>query len=526
MDDCPIGCGALIPPRVTNASNDATVTFEQGRENSEDGRRSTPRTGRSLGRRFRYLWATFAVSSLGDGFGYGAVPLLALFVDPHPLPVATVAAADTFPWLVLALPAGALADRFERGRVMAVTNLGRALVLVTLALLVATHHIDLLLLVTLVFVNGGARAVYYSASQATVPELVAPQSFARANGFLSSTEAATEHLGGPILGTLAFAAIKALPFVADATAVGVAGLSLLGFRTQRPEAGPAHDSILAGARQLVKDRSLRLLVTLLAALAGLQGLAMGVLVIVATVDWGVPKSLYGLFLAAGAVGNVPGALLADRIATRIGNIPTLIGAALVSGLAYLVMASAKGWLLAGVAFAVVSFAVYAGSVIANSLRQSLSPRDLMGRVGSAWRGIVWGAIPIGSLIGGALAVHGLRLPLIIAGVAQCVVALAIARPLTGSLAASERALASAVGASAETASAETASAGSGSSMMAFAVGTPADGGRLGAASCDGDQAVTASLSGRAAPASSKRRLHSRPSRLPFYWGPWSRARRR
>jgi MFS-type transporter involved in bile tolerance (Atg22 family) len=89
-----------------------------------------------------------------------------------------------------------------------------------------------------------------------------------------------------------------------------------------------------------------------------------------------------LFLAAGAAGNVPGALLADRFATRIGNIPTLIGAALVSGLAYLVMASAKGWLLAGVAFAVVSFAVYAGNVIANSLRQSLSPRDLMGRVGS------------------------------------------------------------------------------------------------------------------------------------------------
>ena len=65
-----------------------------------------------------------SVSSLGDGFGYGAVPLLALFVDPHPLPVAAVAAADTFPWLVLALPAGALADRFERGRVMAVTNMG------------------------------------------------------------------------------------------------------------------------------------------------------------------------------------------------------------------------------------------------------------------------------------------------------------------------------------------------------------------------------------------------------------------
>ncbi len=506
----------MIAARVPNASNDATVTFDRGREKSENSPRPAPVTARSLGRRFGYLWATFAASSLGDGFGYGAVPLLALFVDPHPLAVASVAAADTFPWLVLALPAGALADRFERGRLMAVTNMGRALVLATLALLVASHHINLLLLITLVFLNGGARAIYYSASQATVPELVKPRSFARANGLLSGTEAATEHLGGPILGTLAFAAVRALPFVADATAVGAAGLSLLGFRTQRLEPGPAHGSILDGARQLIKERSLRLLVTLLAVLSGLQGLVMGVLVIIATVDWGVPKSLYGLFLAAGALGNVPGALLADSVATRLGNVRTLIASALVSGLAYLVMASAKGWLLAGAAFAAVSFAVYAGSVVANSLRQRLSPRDLMGRVGSAWRGVVWGAVPIGSLIGGALAVHGLRLPLIIAGVAQCVVAIALAGPLTRSLAASERALASA----------ETASAGGGSGVMAFAVGTPADGGQPVTPSCDGDHAVTGSLASQALPTSSKRRLHSRPGRGPLYWGRSSRSSRR
>jgi len=160
--------------RVPNASHDGTVTFARGGGRSEQSPRPAPATAASLGRRFGYLWTTFAVSSLGDGFGYGAVPLLALFVDPHPLPVASVAAADTFPWLVLALPAGALADRYERGRVMAATNMGRALVLVTLALLVASHHINLPLLIALVFVNGGARAIYYSASQATVPELVEP----------------------------------------------------------------------------------------------------------------------------------------------------------------------------------------------------------------------------------------------------------------------------------------------------------------------------------------------------------------
>jgi len=422
--------------RAANASNDAPVSSKRSVGESDLARSQA----RAAGRRFNYLWASFAVASLGDGFGYGAMPLLALFVDPRPFAVAAVAAADSFPWLVLALPAGALADRYERGRLMAVTNVGRALVLGTLAFLIATHHLEYWLLVVLVFTNGGARAIYYSASQATVPELVEPRTFAHANGVLTGTEAATEHLGGPILGALAFVAAKAIPFFADAGAVGLSGLSLLGFRTERLKARLTYGSILDGARQLVKDRSLRLLVTLLAALAGLQGLVTGVLVIIATVDWGVPKGLYGLFLAVGAAGNVPGALLADRIAKRIGSVPTLLASALVSGAAYLVMATARQWLVAGAGFFVVSFAVCAGSVVAISLRQRLSPRDLMGRIGSAWRGLVWGAAPLGSLVGGAIADRwGVRLPLVIAGIAQCAISLILVGPLARSLAASWRA---------------------------------------------------------------------------------------
>lgn len=466
-----------------------------------------PRTGRSLGRRFGYLWATFVVASLGDGFGYGALPLLAFFVDPRPLAVSGAAAADTFPWLVLALPAGAIADRYERGRVMAITNMGRACVIALLAALVATRRLDYLLLVALVFVNGGARAIYYSASQATVPELVQPAVFPRANGVLSGTEAATEHLGGPILGTLAFAAAKALPFFSDAAAVGLSGLSLLGFRTERLRHDPSHYSILDGARQLLKDRSLRLLVSLLAALAGLQGLVMGVLVIIATVDWGVSKSLYGVFLAVGAAGNVPGALLADRMANKIGNVPTLVASALVSGLAYVVMAFAKGWLVAGTAFCVVSFAVYAGSVMANSLRQRLSPRELMGRVGSAWRGIVWGAFPIGALVGGALADRwGVRLPLYIAGIAQCVVAIALAGPLARSLAASEKAAALA--------------------ETDQALSVPANGNQPLMNSQGGSQAHSSTLKLEKPAVPTGRRLHSRPGHGPFYWGRSSRGSRR
>jgi len=480
------------------------MTSDQGSQ--EDG--IARGAASSLGPRFRYLWATFVVASTGDGFGYGAVPLLALVVDPRPLAVSGVAAADTFPWLVLALPAGALADRYERGRVMAFTNMGRAIVLATLAILVATRSIDYFLLVILVFLNGGARAVYYSASQATVPELVEQESFSRANGILSGTESATEHLGGPILGTLAFVVSKAIPFIAEASAVGLSGLSLLRFRTERLQPGPAHSSILEGVRRLWKDRSLRILVSLLAALAGLQGLATGVLVIVATVDWHVPRGLYGLFLAVGAAGNVPGALLADRIARRIGDVATVIASAFVSGLAYLIMATAGEWLVAGVAFFIGCFAVCCGSVVSVSLRQRLSPPNLMGRIGSAWRGLVWGAIPLGALIGGELAnVGGLRLPMLIAGLAQCIVAVVVAAPLARGLAASEQGMLSLEGVQASTGPARSEQDHSGS--------------------VNGDRAVAPGI-GIEAPRMMPegRRLHSRPGRGPFYWARSSRSSRR
>ena len=388
----------------------------------------------TLGSRYRYLLGTFALASSGDGFAYGAVPLLAVVVDPHPLAVSAVMAADNLPWLLLALPAGSFADRFRRGRLMAAVNMSRGVLLAAMAVLVAFRSMGFALLVLFVLANGSARAIYYSAAQATLPELVQPSGLARANGQWTGTEALTEHLAGPIAGALAFGVARALPFVADASAVGASGLAMLRMRTkERPERS-ATGSIFEGFRRLYDDRRLRVVVALVASLSGLQGLAIGVLVLVATRDWGVHVNLYGAFVAVEAVGNVPGALFADRLRGRFGSARLLLLAAFVSGLAYIVMAVAHTWLLAGAAFALVGFAVAAGSVVAISLRQFLTPDEMMGRVGSAWRGIVWGAAPVGALAAGVVAVFGgLRLPLVVAGIAQCVAATLLARPLIRNL---------------------------------------------------------------------------------------------
>ena len=387
-----------------------------------------------LGGPFRRLWSGFALASSGDGMAAGAVPLMAVVVNPHPLAVSSVVAADSLPWLLLALPAGAFADRFERGPLMAISNIVRALAILAGAFLILDNRMTLAILIVVVLINAGGRAMYYSALQAIVPELVHTDLLEHANGVLSGTEAGTEQLAGPVVGTWLFAVSKAIPFFTDAVVTVLSCIPLVTFRSKAPQVEGGSTSAWEGARLLFADRRLRLLLLMVASLAGLQGMEAGVLVLLATTEWGVREGAYGLFLAAGAFGTLVGSLQANRLVRRFGNGRTLIGAALVSGVGYLVMAAAHNWEVAGPAFAVVGFAIGAGSVVAISLRQRLTPPDLMGRVGGAWRGLVWGAAPVGALIAGGLgSLIGLRFPLVLAGALQCAVGVILARPLLHSL---------------------------------------------------------------------------------------------
>ncbi|MGH9299704.1 MAG: MFS transporter, partial [Acidimicrobiales bacterium] len=186
---------------------------------------------RGLGRQFTQLWCGFAIANAVDGLAYGALPLLGLFVDRRPLAVAAVAASATLPWLLVALPAGALVDRYERGRVMAFSNLARGVVLAILTALIVMHHLNIELLVLLSLAVASARVVYYSASQAALKDILPKSALSRGNGVLTGTEAGAEHLGGPIVGSVAFVASRMLPFLADAVMMVVSGLWLFGLRT-------------------------------------------------------------------------------------------------------------------------------------------------------------------------------------------------------------------------------------------------------------------------------------------------------
>ena len=382
----------------------------------------------------------FTLASSGDGILYGAVPLLALTVDPHPFAISAVVAADLAPWLIMALPAGVFADRFQRGSVSTLANAFRGAVVLLAALLVLDGRMTLTLLLIMVVLNASARAVYYSSAQAMVPDVVHPELLESANGALLGAEYGAEQLAGPVAGSWLFTLGQSIPFFADTVVFISSCLPFSRFRTATKEvaqsdavtperAGSSH-SPWEGIRVLFSNPDLRVLVLLVASLSGLQGMESGVLVLLATTVWGVREGAYGLFLAIGATGSMLGSVVTSGVVTRFGSARTLIGAALFSGIAYLVMVPANSWLVAGPAFVLLGLATGIGSVVATSVRQRLTPHDLMGRVGGAWRGVVWGVAPLGALAAGVLAsIGGLRLPILLAGLLQCAVALVLARPL-------------------------------------------------------------------------------------------------
>ena len=387
-----------------------------------------------LGRPFVLLFTSSTISNLGDGVTIVALPLLVATLTRDPTTVAGLALVSRLPWLLFALPVGALTDRLDRKRVMCQANLFRAAAMGGLAVAVATDTITIWLLYALALLIGIAEVFYDNSAQAFLPQIVAPALLARANGRLFAAATVTNEFAGPPLGALMFSAAVAAPFVLDATSFAVTVPLLWAIAGRfRPatEAGaaPRHlgREIMAGLRWLWSHRLLRLLAILLGLANFANTAAFSILVLFAQDELGASDVEFGLLITAGAVGAVAGGLLAGRVTDRFGSGPALVA----TFLTFAVVQTSVGlvsqlWVVAAL-FAVNGVATIVWNVITVSLRQTVIPPALLGRVNSVYRFVGWGAIPLGALAGGLLAAAiGLRGTYVVTGLALVAVGLAAA----------------------------------------------------------------------------------------------------
>jgi MFS family permease len=307
-----------------------------------------------------------------------------------------------------------------------------------LGLLVAMDKVHLVILYVAAFLLGTAETLFDNASQALMPSLVDRSALETANGRLYAAEIVTNQFIGPPLGGFLFAAAAATPFLLDAGSfIGAAILVALipgTFRVVQPrtetDGSPTEavrqrirTDIAEGLRWLWGHRLLRSIAMALGVTNLLNAAGMGVMVLLAQDELGLGSAGYGVLLTAGAIGSVAGGLVASRISVRWGPGPTLIGCLVMMGLQDLGIALASSAWLAGTALVLGGVSAVTWNVLTVSLRQSIIPDRLLGRVNSAYRFLGWGAIPVGALVGGVLAnAFGLRAPFFVSAVGNVVLA--------------------------------------------------------------------------------------------------------
>ncbi|MBM3549330.1 MAG: MFS transporter [Alphaproteobacteria bacterium] len=386
---------------------------------------------------FTKLLAAFTGTHFGDQLALLALPLIAaLVLGVGPVEMGWLTVAATTPFFLFGLPAGVWIDRLPRRSVMLAGSLLRASALLALPAAALLDVLSLPLLMASAALAGIGMVFFDVASQSAIPALVERDRLIQANSRFEIGRAAATTGGPGFAGVLAGAIGPALAVLA----CGLADLAAAAFawrisKPATPLTPPVRRSFAGdlseGVRFLLGEPSLRAL-ALCSLTWNIALFAMSALLVLYLArNLGLSAAEIGLVFAVDGVGMVLGALASGPIARRIGiGWSIILGPAIgVVGIVLILAATpatAMPLLIAG--RFLFGFGPIVFSVTQTSLRQSVTPAHLLGRVNASLRWLTWGFRPVGALLGGLVGeVWGLYagVALSAVGLALCLVPLVI-----------------------------------------------------------------------------------------------------
>jgi MFS family permease len=364
-------------------------------------------------RDFLKLWTGQTISEFGSQVSGLAIPAVAvLTLKATPFQVAALATVEFLPFLLLTLPAGVWVDRWRRRWILIAGDLGRAVLLASIPVAYAFGHLTLAQLYVVGFVVGINTVFFDVAYQSYLPQLVDRETLVEGNSKLQMTVSGAAIAGPGLSGGLIALASAPYAILVDAFSFVVSGGFTAAIR-KREDLPPVTErrkllvELWEGLRYVTGHR----LLFPQALSTGSSNFATNVLFSVYFVyayrHLGLTPGLMGVIGAIAATGWLIGSATADRLRRRLGvNGATILGASLTGPSALLVpFAPSHGWAIP--VLAVSGMLGGFGAVVYNiqqvSLRQAITPERLQGRMNASMRFFVWGTIPLGSLVGGALA---------------------------------------------------------------------------------------------------------------------------
>ena len=375
---------------------------------------------------FMKLWTGQTISEMGSRVSREGVPLTAvLLLHASPAQMGVLASVGAIAVLVFSLVAGVWVDRLRRRPILITADVARAALLGTIPLAAARNLLSMPQLYAVLALTGVLTVFFDVAYQSLLPSLVDRDRILEGNSKLAISSSAAEIAGPGLTGFLVQLITAPVAILVDAISFLFSALMVALIR--KPEPAPvseAHEhwrkEIGAGLRFIAQQPILRALAIRSATAYLFYGLIGPLYILYGIRELGLSPAALGIAIATGGVGSLIGSSLAPRIGQRIGLGSTFIASSAVIGiaafftpLAHRPFPVAMGCLLASQLFGDAGFGIYHVNEL--SLRQTLAPDHMLGRVNGAMQLLSLGVWPVAALIGGLLAeAIGIRATLVVA----------------------------------------------------------------------------------------------------------------
>ncbi|HKG56111.1 MAG TPA: MFS transporter [Candidatus Limnocylindrales bacterium] len=394
---------------------------------------------------FVKLWSAATISLFGTQVSQIAIPVIAvIFLGVPAWQVALLGTLEFLPFLLFTLPAGVWVDRLSRRRILISGDVGRAVMLATIPLAYELHALTIWQLYVVAFVNGIFTVFFDIADQSYLPTVVERNQLIDANGKLQASVSTAQVIGQPLGGGVV--AVLTAPVAIILDAASYAASAFLVFLIRRKEhssnarssaAGPAAEvvgespasgasvaaesgvapspnagrpglrvEIAEGLRYVVGHRYLRSIAATTGASNLFTNIAFAIFPVFVYRDLGLTPEVVGLIGGGFGAGALLGAVTAGRVSDRFRIGPTIVFSILVGAVPQLLVPLSThdtALLLIGGSGAFSGWSNMVYNINQVSLRQSITPERMLGRMNATMRFIVWGTIPIGQIVGGIIA---------------------------------------------------------------------------------------------------------------------------
>jgi len=372
-------------------------------------------------------------------------PKLMVFSSPQPhflqLPctdstvlISIIGAMVMLPWLLFAMPIGVMVDRVDRRFILAGSNAIRSAVIGILALGIATGHVTIYWLIFSAFIIGVCEVATDTTAQSLIPQILDKEHYEKGNSRLQISETVIQgFIGSPLSGFLYALAIW-LPFFINSIGYAIATLLALSIpiqylqdiRTESATDKKPHfiEDIKFGIKYLYNHKVLRRLVLTTATIGVCYSMGTATMVLFIIKELELAPKYFGVILTIQGLGALLGAIVAPKASKKFGRSIMMTLGITLSSVVLLLQGFAPNIYIFVALATFGGFAISQWNILLMATYQSVIPNELYGRIHGTRRTLVWGMMPIGSLIGGVLAHFSLRLPMYVGGVIASVIALA------------------------------------------------------------------------------------------------------